>query len=482
MISTPIKRLVLLALLLLTIWNASEIHAKSNSDAGKVETNRDWLKIYYQSNGLSRINAHLTTELDSIYYTTDGCNKINVASKDEKLFSLPTDSIQSMVLGSNIPTIYFETNPVVDEVASKEEYLDAVISYEPYGDGTEYFSKEVSIKGRGNSSWTFPKKSYRLKFDKKQEVAGLNKAKSFVLISNYIDNTLMRNAVAYKIAELIGLPYTNRVVPVNVVFNGKPRGSYIMTNKVGINSGSVDIDEKEGILWELDMTYDEEFKFSDNAYGLPSMVSDPDFHEITGDDPEKIEEIWAYWKNDLKDAYSKVKEGKWQEAFDAEQFVKYIFVQNLSQNRELYNVRSVFLYKPDRQSKYMMGPVWDYDFAFGYDVNVKDGDIKPGYAGLPFFQAVYEDEDFKKMYDKELQDFCDKHLAELMDFIDDYAAKIRDSALQDYETWPAEHCMPLFEGDRERNTSRFDENVEWLKSWILNRVEGMKNSDYFLLY
>lgn len=53
----------------------------------------------------------------------------------------------------------------------------------------------LTVKGRGNSSWqNAPKKSYTLKFEKKQPLLGMSAHKSFALIANYFDKTLLRNA------------------------------------------------------------------------------------------------------------------------------------------------------------------------------------------------------------------------------------------------------------------------------------------------
>ena len=43
----------------------------------------------------------------------------------------------------------------------------------------------------------------------------------------------------------------------------------MLTEKIGINGASVDIDETTGILFELDTNYDEEFKFYSKRFGLP---------------------------------------------------------------------------------------------------------------------------------------------------------------------------------------------------------------------
>lgn len=451
----------------------------------KVESH-DWLKIYYKSEGINRIHANLVSNIDSVEYRVDNIEGIDsvtkniyVFPKNSELFSLPVDSIQSMVLGGNIPTLYIETNPYVDEVTSKEVYLDATLKYEPYGDGTEKLEQKVSIKGRGNSSWDHPKKPYRLKFDKKQSLAGLNKAKSFVLLSNFIDNTLMRNAVAMKIAELLDMPYYNKIVPVNLVFNGQQRGNYMLTNKVGINSGSVDIDENEGILWELDTYFDEEFKFHSEHFNLPCMVKDPDFHEITDNSDEAISEIWNYWKNDLENAFELVENGDWRSAFDEEQLIKYFIVQDIVNNRELEHPKSLYLYKTDKNGKYNFGPCWDYDWALGYRFDFNTPIFSKNTPGYRFFINIFQDETFLISFKEMFTKFCEQSLNELMTYINDYAKLIRDSAMADSLIWPQDHNVPDFQS---WNTKYFDENVKNLKEWIINRIEFIKSSPTCGLY
>lgn len=463
------------------VWILVFIYSFTLIKAENKEADHEWIKIYYESNGLKRINAHLKSETDSLVYRTDSvANTLRVYTGDD-LFILAVDSIESIVLGDNIPTVYIDTDPYVEEIQSKEDYLDASFRYVPYGDGTQPLEQPVKIRGRGNSSWGFPKKPYRLKFDKKQSIGQLNKAKSFVLISNYIDNTLMKNAVAFKIAELLGMPYTNIPQPVNVVFNGIQRGSYMLTNKPGINSGSVDIDETEGILWELDSYYDEEFRYRSAIYKLPCMVKDPDFHEITEDDPEKIEELWKFWQNDMDKTMQAVSQGRWSEVIDAEQFVKYILVQDIVVNRELALPKSIFVFKENMDRKYKFGPVWDFDWALNYSHGVSSNLLHTSNPTYLFFKKIFADSEFRERLQEELDCFCEENLDNLMNFIDDYAALIRDSALQDAILWPAEH----FNNDAEkteRNTSRFDENISSLKDFISTRIEFIKNSPNFGLY
>lgn len=454
----------------------------------------NWFSIFYKGDGIQKIKALKTTDIDSVFFTSDpsvdpaAITTLNMQSSDgEGIFSVPLDSVISAGIRSNIPTIYITTDPYVDEVPDKENYLTAKFAYIPYDGATDTLETTVSIRGRGNSSWTFPQKSYRLKFDKKQSIAGLEKAKSYVLITNYIDNTLLKNAVGYKIAELLELPYTNTAVPVDVVFNGKPRGNYVLTHKVGINAGSADFDETQGILWEIDTNYDEDYRFRSSRYYLPCMVKDPDFRELAETDAILVRALWAYWKADLDLAIAKVYDGQWSQVFDARQLAKYLVVNDVVANFELNHPKSMFLYKPWAGDKYYFGPVWDFDWAFAYagnvDVNTRlIRQIATVYEtdSYEFFAKIFSSDEFMSLFKEEFDNFCDNHLQTLMDFIDDYAEKVRISAYQNYEIWPEEH----FYSDEADiiNTAHFQENVDNLKAFILERIEKMKADPRFLLY
>ena len=62
----------------------------------------------------------------------------------------------------------------------------------------------------------------------------------------------MLNSVAFKIGRLLELPFTNHVIPVDVVLNGKYKGSYLLTEQIEVQKKRVDLDDKNSVMWELD--------------------------------------------------------------------------------------------------------------------------------------------------------------------------------------------------------------------------------------
>ena len=55
---------------------------------------------------------------------------------------------------------------------------------------TTYIDTDMSMKGRGNTTWGLPKKPYQIKLDSKQDILGMGKAKKWVLLANYGDRSL----------------------------------------------------------------------------------------------------------------------------------------------------------------------------------------------------------------------------------------------------------------------------------------------------
>jgi hypothetical protein len=105
---------------------------------------------------------------------------------------------------------------------------------------------ETEIRGRGNSSWArYPQKPYKLKLDKKTKLFGFGKSKHWVLISNYNDESCLRNYTASRLAKQLGLTGMD-MTWVDVVLNGEVKGCYMLSQHLRVDKNSVDIFDWEG--------------------------------------------------------------------------------------------------------------------------------------------------------------------------------------------------------------------------------------------
>lgn len=444
-----------------------------------------WLHIYRNDVNFHSIKAAQIDSITHKLYEDESLDSMIVNGKENRL-SVPLSNIERCAIGTNVPTVYITIpdNPGLTELYDKELYLDAMISIDGNGVVDDLEPTAVSIKGRGNSTWNYAKKPYRLKFDKKIAICGLAKAKSYALIANYIDCTLMRNAVALKMGQLLNMPFTNHCQPIRVYFNGIFKGAYFITEKIGITGASVDIDEESGILFEMDTNFDEAYKFTSMYYSLPMMVKDPDLSEIAalkGVTPQSLLETWG---DDFEAFESKVFYGEdLSGSLDMESLVNYMLVYNVCGNREPAWPKSVYLYKASLDDVYHFGPIWDFDWGFTYDDGVEGKspnlplmDLSSlEKRGASFFIQLFSRPEFRTLYREKLDNFKQTLLPMLLEYMDEYADEIEPSAIENGVVWAPE-------AGRTEGSFNFRENVKTLKQWIIDRVEYISNHPNFGLY
>lgn len=368
-------------------------------------------------------------------------------------------TVKAEFLLSAIPELTITTtDPSIVEIPSKDYYLEGTLAVNGRG-GYEDYTGKTEVKGRGNSTWGYPKKPYRLKLNKKAEICGLGKAKNYVLLANHLDPTLMLNSVAFKIGRLLELPFTNHAIPVDVVLNGIYKGSYLLTEQIEVKENRVDLDENNSVMWELDSYWDDEPKFKSTAFNLPVMVKDPDL----------TTEQFEYWKKDFNAfttqfAKEPLEGNSYVDMIDIESVAKFLITFNLVHNMEINHPKSVFLHK-EGNGKYVMGPIWDFDWAYDYEgtsnhfgrYNTPLFSSSMNGVGTAFFQRFLQDSRVKAIYKRTWQDFKNNKLDALLQYVDDYAVMLKPSVERNSELW--------------ENTRSFDTKVKELKTWLKNRAD-----------
>ena len=356
-------------------------------------------------------------------------------------------------------------------VTSKDYYLDA--QFRISGNGVyENFSERVQIKGRGNSSWSASKKPYRLKFAEKVKPFGLTKGKSWVLLANAQKGSLMANAIAMKIGQMAGAKYTNHIIPVELYMNGTYMGSYMFTEKVGLANNSVDIDEEEGYLVELD-TYEnlDEPIYSTGTYNLPIKVSEPDLDEYINEyyAADRLQAIL----DDSEEMQDAVKYGSGLEnVLDVDAAARFFLTNDLVLNQEINHPKSTFYFKneSDPEGKITFGPLWDFDWGFNYENGSQycysgqtSSVIKTSMAAYRFWQDLTNNETFKKHYYHVWKEFVENNsIAELHDYIDSYYNFAKASFQNNAYEWGSSYGFG--ESDRDRAKQWVQERANYIYS------------------
>lgn len=233
------------------------------------------------------------------------------------------------------------------------------------------------VRLRGNTSKAFPKKPFAIKLVEKQKVLGMPKHKRWVLLANWLDHSMIRNAVAFDLAHAFerawksgaieeGIPWNVHGQPVELVIDGHHVGNYYLCEQIKIGSKRLNIQdnyedasektlEKCGYLMELDNNYDETYKFITRHYSVPFMFKD----DVLSDD------IFAAVKAKVQGIEDNIYNGNFAAAYEDMDIYSVIdqwLIWELTMNHEFLDPRSVY-YFMNGNGKLSAGPVWDFDRA-----------------------------------------------------------------------------------------------------------------------
>ena len=368
---------------------------------------------------------------------------------------------------TGLPVVRVET-PSHRAVTSKEEWMDGATIRIELPDGTLDYEGPMEIRGRGNSTWNYPKKPYALKLKDKAEILSMPSHKRWILLANWKDRTILRNDAAFWLSRHSGLQYTVRGQFVELVFNGKHAGNYYLCEQIKPDKNRVNIDKKKGYLLEVDTYYDEPNKFRfPNLFDLPWMVKSPDEDEIT---PQQLEYIKT-WLKDLETLLkdpAKVKDHAYEEFLDVDTAIDYLIVEELTTNRDFYNtwpsngIHSCYMYM-DPGGKLYSGPIWDFDFQTWVPELTKSWQ---GADKTLFYPALLKDEKFRNRL-LERWDAQKAVLKGLPDYIDQMADYLRESESINHGLWPINNN----ENGDEKMT--FQESIDRIKKCFLEKWEWM---------
>lgn len=154
---------------------------------------------------------------------------------------------QASMYISKLPVIYVNTENK-QALTSKEDYIGGNLKIQgntQYNTAnTTLYDGSMKIRGRGNTTWGYDKKPYKVKLDEKMDLFGFGKNKHWVLLANYTDESHMRNMLSYNLSGEMGMPYMQSV-HVDLILNGEYKGTYQFCEQVKIAGSRVDIHDWE---------------------------------------------------------------------------------------------------------------------------------------------------------------------------------------------------------------------------------------------
>ena len=372
--------------------------------------------------------------------------------------------------------LMFITTDGYKEVTSKEVYLPATmhlredVKTRAAGDVIE---SRVNIKGRGNSSWKFPKKPFRLKFDEKISLLDMHKDKSWVLLPNYNDKSMLRNSLAFYMSSISNLDYTPESHFVELIFNNKHWGTYQLCEKVKISNHRVAVGD-DGFLLEVDSRAPSE---ADSRYfavsHLENVVNIKDPEVAYGDANYNYAKDFvikadnALFSNNFTDP----KTG-WQAYMDMDSFVDWYLIHEIGKNLDSNFDTSCYMHFA-RGGKLIMGPVWDMDVAYGNMNQANQSCYKPTGFHIKltqWYSRLFRDPAFVKRV-KERFNYFYRHQNDILANVNADAQYLKLSAQENNEVW---HLFNVMTWPNYNIWGSYQNEVQELKTWFVTRMEWLK--------
>lgn len=367
------------------------------------------------------------------------------------------------------------------EIVSKDEYLDAtVVVSEP---GKERLSARGRIKGRGNFTWNYPKKPYKIKFDEKQSLSGFPDNRDWVLLADYCDKSLMRTAYMCELSYAVDFPYRLRYRHVNLYVNREYRGIYVLIDQVEKSSWRVDIEDDGFIIENDNYFYNEPLSFTTDLKNYPFSFKYPDPQDgeiVLGDDNYNY--IVSYMNAFEAFLYSDgfLSKDGYRDFVDLHSFAKWFLMAELTATHD----PNMFYVVPARGAQLRMGPLWDAEYTLGLSYR---GDpvgawgtpgMKPDphqkiWSRWKYFGRMFADPFFIRAVCEEWEDLkpripaLKKKLAEVAENLS-YAQKANFEKWQILDSYEGAGiiCLGSWEAEVQYCADFFDERVIWMDEFL----------------
>ncbi|NWF90485.1 MAG: CotH kinase family protein [Ignavibacteriaceae bacterium] len=425
------------------------------------------------------------------------------------------ESSSLIFTSSNLPIVVINTNgqPIVND---KKITADMGIIYNGEGirnyltDPFNNFNGKIGIELRGSSSQMFPKKQYAVETrdsagnDLDVSLLGFPPESDWILFAPYNDKTLIRDVLAYKLANDFGC-YASRSKFCEVVLNNEYVGVYVLLEKIKRDANRVNIKKLEpadisgdaltgGYIIKIDKSDGENnsgwlsnyLPFQQTSNKVYYQYHYPAADEIVQAQKNYIqtwifnfETVMKYSSNiaDTSTGYPKY--------LDVNSFVDFVLINEITKNVDGYRL-STYFYK-DRDSKntkLFAGPVWDFNLGFG-NADYYEGGLTTGwqlqyltnYSNMsneaflaPFWwRKLFDDTNFRNNVYARWNQLRTSNLKvqNILNTVDSLTTLLSEAKTRNFERWQVigQWVWPnYFVGQT------YEQEIAFLKGWITNRI------------
>lgn len=386
-------------------------------------------------------------------------------------------------LPTKLPVIVIDTTVSSSDIP-RDDYVGGTIRINAEcADGFEGLDKtSVSIRGRGNSTWKWDKKPYKLKFDEKTSVLGLASAKKWVLLANYSDKSLIRNTLAMSAAKFLdNMKWAPTQHPVDLFLNGEYIGVYSIGEQIESGDGRVELTDNGD---ELDTGYLIEIGGTDSGDVWDETCFMTDLIKYAKIKTPKEGSLTKAQVAYIKDYVIKADEAVkaldgYDEYIDIDSLIDWFILHELSYNLDSSFRRSCYITK-DAGGKLTMGPVWDFDLAFGnFNRDKLDGKgwaclyDKDDYVWTNWITYLLSDQKFVDRLSARWEEIGGALVEYLYDEIDRLYELVSPSATENFKVWKILNIKIGYQPTAHVKYNTYEKQIDFLKEYIERRAKWM---------
>lgn len=375
--------------------------------------------------------------------------------------------------------------------------------------GQTLYSGKMGIEIRGSSSQMFPKKSYGFETwdaegnDMDATLLGMPEEEDWILYAPYSDKSLVRNVLIYDLARDIG-QYASRTRFVEVNINDQYNGVYVFMEKLKRDKGRIDInklkeDENDGedvtggYIIKIDKSdkegytdlnsFNSEYAADGTNTGSPIrfLYDYPKAEDITEAQKSYITTYIAGFEDVLASETFMDPDTGYASYIDVDSFIDFFILNEISNNVDGYRL-STWMHK-DKNEKLKMGPIWDFNLAWGNADYCSGGETNvwaykfnercpDDFWFVPFWWSrLLEDPAFVARLKDRWMELRGNLLSDpvILSKVDGYLNILSEGATveSNFNKWPV---LGTYIWPNNFVGNNYDEEIEYLKQWISDRT------------
>lgn len=470
----------------------------ASADLSKIKAN-----FTYYGKNVTYNGAELTSRATVMDLTKDVTLTLNAKDGSQKTMTVHIEK-----LATGLPSMTLNTSGYA-AITSTTEYKSASFSIGggnssvcSYATTTNTKGADCSVKGRGNTSWTYDKKCYTLRFDTKYGLLGLPESKNYVLLALHADQSLMRYRLAEYLSEAAGLEYTMNLRYVDLWLNGDYVGVYGLVEKIEVEKNRVAITDyvspatpvnQIGYLLEFDdhlytsATEAQRKQWSTIGKGFyDPVINETFFHSSalgTNDwimirttnaknlTAEHVNYIYAVINN----AMEALKSGDYSKItsyIDVGSFVKWYLIEEYLNNTDSDMTSSVYMYI-DVGGKLKLGPLWDVDNSAGNHTETASATAHALYDSQNgWFSYLFKCSEARAVLKSEWSKM-QSALSGVNKTLDDTAAMLNAAASLNFNRWSVLGTNMSTQPAAIAQANTYEKQVAYLKDYLAKRQSAL---------